>query len=227
MKANILLLTVFITLFSSSAFTWTLGMLASGPGCYINGSTQVTAILNPASQGHSVTFSVTGTGYCDPQTAITDSSGYARTYYHASTTTGPVTITGTTDVANGNCSVTVFEITQDYPLWWFNGETPTNYHTDVTLTAVGSSNGYFSWQIGSGPSAVFVVNGTEAVSVSLNGINTIILRSKGKSSSLTDLHVSLSWNSGIIHPNWSTCERAPYKLIANNPYIEDSARNGG
>ena len=57
----------------------------------------------------------------------------------------------------------VFNLTQNDDLWFFNGLTPVNYKTTVSLNAIGPTQGTFSWQVTSNQIAVNLENETDSI----------------------------------------------------------------
>jgi hypothetical protein len=99
-------------------------------------------------------------------------------------------------------------ITTSDDLWWFNGVTPANYSTQVTLTASsGVSSDYYSWIITSGGGTV-VQFSDGSLSTGGTGMNTVQLVSIGASAAAQTLTFDVSIWLGINGNDSGTAEMA-------------------
>jgi len=86
-------------------------------------------------------------------------------------------------------------------LWWFNGQSPTGYATQITLTTSCSGT---SWQ--------WTVNaGTSKVTLGTNGSCSITVTSAAASANQADVSISVTV-SGLTSNPYSLTVRAPYDL---------------
>jgi hypothetical protein len=94
--------------------------------------------------------------------------------------------------------VIVFEIEQDYELWWFNGENPIYYDTEVTLTASGLSTGSFEWTVTAGTGKVDLNNGgADSDTITATDDNTVVMKSTAASTSTGGVTVQLEHNGTV------------------------------
>jgi hypothetical protein len=89
-------------------------------------------------------------------------------------------------------------ISGSHTMWWFNGETPTGYQTEITLTT--SANGQWS-----------ITSGSDKVSFTGNGTSSITLRSTARSISPNDVTVQVTINGRTSDP-FQINILAPYSL---------------
>ncbi len=126
-----------------------------------------------------------GTGWHEGGT--TGSCAYTTT--GAKTATYRVTADGGT--LSDTCIVTVFLITEDYILWYFDGEDPTNYHIEVTWTAEGATIGTFKWEVIAGTTKVNLENDTDIIT--LTDDNQVGIKSTEASVSDNDVTIRFSY----------------------------------
>jgi len=118
----------------------------------------------------------------------------------------------------------ILTTTNDYGLWWFNGENADNYGESGTLTAQGTieEEGTFQWDVIAGADKVDLNYGyTDADSIT-TPINTVTIKSTGASVTSNDVTVKLTYNytvvvqtnftvytpkeeieTSVIHTNWT------------------------
>ena len=94
---------------------------------------------------------------------------------------------------------TVFNITQSGDLWFFNGESPTNYNTSIIINAGGPTQGTFTWSIVSNSAAIHLNNAsnTALTSVQQNNPNLLALSAGGSVGPL-DVGVNLNYNGSDV-----------------------------
>jgi hypothetical protein len=86
-------------------------------------------------------------------------------------------------------------------LWWFNGETPSGYATQITLTTTSDAT---SWHWA-------VVSGSSKVSLSNEDTNSVTITSTGKSDTSNDVGIEVSVN-GQVSDQYNITVFAPKRL---------------
>jgi len=114
--------------------------------------------------------------------------------YGAKTATYRVTADGNT--YTDTCSVTVFYVTPDYDLWYFNGEDALNYHEQVTWTANGATTGTFKWDVIAGTAKVNLENDTDSITKTNN--NQVGIKSTAASATERDFTIRFTYNSVAV-----------------------------
>ena len=110
-------------------------------------------------------------------------------------------------------------VTGDNNLWYFNGENATNYNELVTLTAEGSTTGYFHWEVDAGVGKVKLNNGgADLDEIGEADDNTVDVKSHtAGSASENDVTVRFSFgtNSGNtqVLKDHTLTVYWPYKLV--------------
>lgn len=85
----------------------------------------------------------------------------------------------------------VFNISQNADLWFFNNQHPSNYHTTVALTAVGPTEGSFTWNVITNATAAKMANGTTSMTVQTPTVDVL---SAGISSLPNDIGINFLYN---------------------------------
>lgn len=106
-------------------------------------------------------------------------------------------------------------ITGPSSVWWFNGESPTGYATQITLLTTSSGT---SWQWR-------VVSGAGKVTLLDNGSSSVTVQSAAPSGTEGDVSIQVTVN-GITSAPFKLTVRAPYSLQSTGPN-NDLAQGSG
>ena len=118
------------------------------------------------------------------------------------------------DYMEFDCTVDVGGIEQSPDkLWWFNGENPTNYPIQVTLSAPELTTGTFEWSITAGSGKITFNNGgADSDTITAEDDNTVIMKSTDASGSTTgDVTVQLK-HDGTVKDTIDTEVYAPHSM---------------
>ncbi len=109
--------------------------------------------------------------------------------------------------------VVAVTISQDNDLWWFNGESPANYHTKVTLKSEPLIQGTYRWEVITGQSKVDFENNADVFStVNDNDVSLISTASSSAANDVKkDVRIRLSLDGGQLS-QLDTVVFAPYFL---------------
>ena len=125
---------------------------------------------------------------------------------------GPLTV---------NANILVLWAWYDYDLWWFNGESPANYHVTITVTAQGATTGTFKWQVIAGGDKVNLNNGgDDSDTIIATDDNTVVVKSTAPSTSLNDVTIRFTYNNVFVQ-DLSLTVRAPDNLEHLNDDDDD------
>lgn len=103
-------------------------------------------------------------------------------------------------------------ITGPHSVWWFNGESPSGYSTQIALSTSSIGNSYH-WA---------VVSGTSKVSLSGDGTNEVTITSSGKSDSANDVGIQVSVD-GQVSDQFNITVFAPNDLLQGTvTHLSDS-----
>jgi hypothetical protein len=100
----------------------------------------------------------------------------------------------------------VFTLSQNDDLWFFNGPTPTNYNTTIQINAAGPSQGTFAWQVT-----------TNQRAVSLNGGGSTASSQSNAPLSVTSSEISISSGDVTIHFQYNGSDVGDYPLTVFAP----------
>lgn len=111
-------------------------------------------------------------------------------------------------------------IRQSKDLWWFRGERPRSYATQVTLTTIGLKGGSFAWSVIVGQNKVdLAARGKTADALTVKGATTIDVKStspsKGAATVTPDVTIQLVHNNKTYHHKLAVF--APSSLSALTP----------
>lgn len=110
----------------------------------------------------------------------------------------------------------VFTLSQNADLWFFNNQSPSNYHTAVALTAAGPAQGSFSWNIVANSAAAEMSNGTDSITVSAPSVD---IKSIGISTLPNDVWIGFKYNGEDVGIYKMTAY-APTSVKMDPPTIE-------
>jgi len=91
---------------------------------------------------------------------------------------------------------TVFNVTQDDELWFFNGGVPANYKTKIKVQAVGPSKGTFRWEVTTNKPAVALESGGSLATKTDDSILNV--ESKEISLDVEDVTLNFQYNGQNI-----------------------------
>jgi hypothetical protein len=210
------------TMLGHGSSAWAcVGMHASPPGVYVEGETSTVFYDGDEEQaGRTIQFSVSSglahPGSVSPTSAVANQDGDCYTTYTSGSSYGEVGIVGkdTTTQWTTGCTVVVFLIAQGDDLWYFNGATPANFPTRVTLTALGTQSGSFAWNVTQGTNKAGLESGGDVVwSLTLVDQNVVRLVSISPTApgGGLNVHVGFAWNTYDVH-TWETAVYTPHHL---------------
>ncbi len=102
-------------------------------------------------------------------------------------------------------------------VWWFNGETPFNYATTITLTCTASPTGTYDWSIVKGSSKATFSDGSTSITT---GTNQVDINGVGMST-FHEVAVTVTTN-GQTSSNYLISVRAPNRLVLTQNFVHTS-----
>jgi len=155
----------------------------------------------------------------DPSVASCNSTGFATALYPGTTDIGAHWTVRFWDFDFGSGGCTRYletanpeavcnvhpKITGPNSMWWFHGENPSGYSTQITLTTTSGAISY-SWS---------VVSGGSKVSLTDNGDGSATIVSTGASDNMNDVGIQVSVD-GFASDQFNLTVKAPYLLHGKN-----------
>jgi hypothetical protein len=99
-------------------------------------------------------------------------------------------------------------------LWWFNGQTPAGYDTQITLTATPANAGSYQWAVVAGTDKVNFSNGADTITTGTNQATVV----STASSAFQEVKIRVTVN-GITSGKFKMSVRAPYRLVLNQNFV--------
>lgn len=111
---------------------------------------------------------------------------------------------------------TVFNITQSDDLWYFNGQTVSNYATSIVLNSVGPTEGQFTWTVKNGTAAANLENNGQTITQS--NIPAVGVNSIGASAIPSDIGIEFKFN-GQVTGTYKLTSYAPTSVRQEGPTV--------
>jgi hypothetical protein len=99
-------------------------------------------------------------------------------------------------------------------LWWFNGQTPAGYDTQITLSTTPVAASSYQWNVVAGTDKVNFSNGADSITT---GTNQAIVVSTA-ASAFHEVKIQVTVN-GITSASFRISVRAPYRLVLNQNFL--------
>jgi hypothetical protein len=160
------------------------------------------------------TFVAPGTG-----TAIAPGATYLRAqwteyYQEYNESYGFCAQIAATALCAAFCDVQRPSISGPTSVWWFDGQTPPSYATQITLTASPSTASSYQWVVVSGTDKVDFENNSDSMTTTTN---SVIVKSTGMST-FHEVGLRVTVN-GVTSNIRQLSVRAPHRLVLNRDFV--------
>jgi hypothetical protein len=99
-------------------------------------------------------------------------------------------------------------------LWWFNGQNPAGYDTQVTLTATPAGAASYQWEVVAGTDKVNFSNGADSITTGANQATVV----STASSAFQEVKIRVTVNP-MTSAKFKMSVRAPYRLVLNQNFV--------